>query len=230
MLSSGREVDPALLAGLVAVVDTNVLMDLYTLKGLDDAITAGNGLPYRRERARTAIWLFEALHERRASTLSAQSEAGRIVQRLAPPTSDAWAPFVIYHVKDRLLFDWDAKIIDADDEIQGSRVDTLLVELAALGGVPLITQEQGSIVEKCRARGVATFTPQHFALHLGVDYVGARERFLRRFDASIVEMAASSVADAWPKWNGSLYSLEKECCDSVKLCRRTFRWLLPEER
>lgn len=129
-LSSGARVLPATSSPFVelrpdVVVDTNVLLDLYTCKDLFrdyEAMCAGRPesewvalsrareVVYRRQRARDAILLAVLLNKQRALAYHLQHEFLTLIKRVVPPT-DTTSPethytSLLYRLLRRALPNW----------------------------------------------------------------------------------------------------------------------------
>lgn len=147
----------------IAVVDTNVLVDLYSWHDFHEhferMVTWASSDPVRLDdaqsrmriaRAREALLLAIRFHKLRASTFSI-SEAVRVVTRSAEfsngkPLGDderayreAFIKTFLWFVRERLLAGWDAKMLTTD--AKGNDADDLLLAYAKENSVPLITNE-----------------------------------------------------------------------------------------
>jgi hypothetical protein len=161
------------------ILDTNVLIDIFTCGDLADEYIRTQDVKtersaYRRARGRESLILAMHLHETRAATWSLPDESRRQVLRMAPPDQHddpklhfTWV-FVNY-VKDNALGGWNALLSKEGDEgLKGAECDDYLVHVAALNRVPLITNEGLShlgfdddhgIRGKAKAAGVRVYAP-----------------------------------------------------------------------
>lgn len=187
---------------VAAIVDTNVILDVFAVSDLLDAYAKAGGESdaalFRRVRARESHLLAWYLHSIGATTFSLPAESTRIMARRAPP--DAMNTFAsqhvqlsIYFLSDYVLDRWDSRVEPGSDAgLSGEACDDKLVEMALRHRAPLITNEGYSIRgvsadeprklrAKASARGVPVFTPRQF--WMGKMGERATRKFLARFDA-----------------------------------------------
>ena len=195
----------------VAVLDTNVLLDIYSVHdvfGLYGGRLAGDAgskfdldapdLVYRRARARESLLLAMHLHKAKAATFSLHSEPLAQLTRLVPddsrakPGTDYTSDFTrtfLWYVKDYLLPDWESQISAGPDGKRANGADQALVDVAASLGVPLITNEGftaegygvGDIGKRAAEAGVAWYHPRGYLESQGVDESAEIRDFLGRF-------------------------------------------------
>jgi hypothetical protein len=177
----------SLLAPTLAVLDTNVFIDIHSchdLKGTFDRLHSSLGdaaidepvVEYRLRRARESLLLAMYLNKISATTYSLHNEAVELLMLKAPPSpgghameSDFTTVFV-HFVKDYVLPDWSPTMPTEPGSEASNEADRALVAYAKDNGLPLITNEgntpDGIIDEKMRklARdaGVAVFAPFEF--------------------------------------------------------------------
>lgn len=163
---------------LVAVLDTNVLVDVLSCHDLLEAydIHDAESLPlvYRRARARESLLLCMHLHDTWSDTLSLH-EAVRVLEKCSPPEDKvsfarAFTETFIWFVGDDLLPNWEMHVPTTDGGEKGNAADRAYLELAKSRGLPLITNEgytmDGLKDEKLRgdakAASVPVFAPREF--------------------------------------------------------------------
>jgi hypothetical protein len=166
------------------VVDTNVILDIYTCGDLyDEYMRAAPGdldnpaTIYRRARARESLVLAIHLHETGASTLSLPNESLNHMVRVADPKKldDPKVHFTwlfVNFIKDRTLSNWNPVFFNPGDHgLTGNRADDYIVQIAKDNTVPLISNEgfspQGvddlhGIRGKARATGADVKTPREY--------------------------------------------------------------------
>jgi hypothetical protein len=187
---------------ITAVVDTNVILDIFAASDLLDAYEKHGGdsddALFRRVRARESLLLGWHFHSIGATTLSLPDESLRVMASRTPPDDPnefayQHVQLSIYFVKDYVLDRWNAATIpDVDANLDGSACDDKLIELAKKHRAPLVSNEGYSlrgvssadpkkIRAKAIAQGVAVFTPRQFWQRT----IGERacKKFLTRFDA-----------------------------------------------
>lgn len=198
---------PLLPAGLTAIVDTNVLVDLYSCSDLLKEYES-LGLPdlaramrtpkaiWRRARARESLLLVWHFHLVEARTFHLVTEQIDILLRpdVAKPGggkfTGAFATVFVNFVKERVLSGWNSGTNeDVGRGLKGTAIDNLLLATAKRAGLPLVTNEgysESGVADiklrgKCVAQGVPVFIPRHFWLgKLDPTVEGAR--LLHRFD------------------------------------------------
>lgn len=162
---------------IAAVIDTNVILDLYSLADLLRANEEGTAIKHesRRSRARDALLLAWSLHAECASTLSLGDEATRRVKALNEPsilsTTGHHMQMSIWFLKERVLRNWDDRAKHEGD-IRGGACDDALLALALENHCPLVTNEgvktDGSVDDshglrsKARSAGAVVFSPREF--------------------------------------------------------------------
>lgn len=204
--STGSDEDFRLDGHCACVLDTNVLLELYSIHDLSKLYaeefekhgeTAGElaRVLYRRKRAAYALGLAIALHERSLATFQLGGESLRILQERVPPGEDslelAYVELFLYYVKDYCLADWSAVTDEKIDEgAKGNACDDNLLNIARVNRVALITNEGSSqhgiddthgIRGRARSAGVPVFTPAEYLGTLGVRFPEASIRFADRF-------------------------------------------------
>jgi hypothetical protein len=176
---------------VVAVLDTNVMLDLVSVHDLARAAQAGDPQKHRSRgvRAGAALRLAILLNEFEASTFSPGMEALAIAERAVPPGGSGHEPAFIqvwlYFITDELLPDWQMGTLPGDgcEELRGNAMDDALVDLAKRRGCPLITNEgvshSGALLAKKRI-------PRRAAL-LGVEVVTAADFCRGKLKRSAIE-------------------------------------------
>jgi len=213
-----------------AVVDTNVLLDIFSCHDISNAyaqfgeLTAEQeiDLPpavYRRARARESLLLAFYFHAQKATTYSLKDEVLAIMQgRVDPSADDTWhtqhTMQFAHFVTNQLLSGW--RLASQPSlgaaALQGDDADAHLVEYAREHGLPLITNEgfgpTGIRAEKMRKlatdAGVNVFAPGEF-WRGQIDESSEIEDFLRRFRK---QAPAYAAARAKPR-------LEREALDRM---------------
>jgi len=183
-----------------AILDTNVLMDLYSCHDLiriyDKAgITVhSREAAYRRARARGALLLAVFLHRSKAVTYGPYAEPLRLMERNVDPTSgDTFAYHFTNHftnfVRETLLGDWQHASSEGNDAgVKGDAADERILGFAKEHAAPLVTNEgfspHGIALHGLRARaqaeGVAVFTPTEYWTGK-LDPAEASEWFLKHY-------------------------------------------------
>ena len=152
----------------IAVVDTNVMLDVYSCHDLSGQYdkgedVAGPNATYRRARARESLLLAIYLHSIRATTYGLHHEVPRMLTQMVDPESSKtletnFTTLFLHFVKDEVLSGWDARCVidwdkgDANDAgedgfswwdqgLKGDDADDRLLLLAKETQVPLITNE-----------------------------------------------------------------------------------------
>ncbi len=137
---------------IAAVVDTTVILDIYSGSNIFVAAAAGDAkdLESRRLRTREALLLAWHFHSYKWVTLSVRNEATQKI-RDVQTADDDHVRLSLRFQKDLLLSGWSDETQD-DDETGGSATDAQLVELALANDVPLFSREglraDGTINEK----------------------------------------------------------------------------------
>lgn len=189
---------------LAAIIDTNVVLDIYLFDALDKAYgKAGEGLDsreafFRRVRARESPLLAWYFHSTGSITLALHHEPGvQMVKQAGPKTlgllASQQAQISIYFVKDYVLNRWNDKYEpNSDAGLSGEDCDNKLLDLAALHRAPLITNE-GYTVDgvtdasptklrrKGKKRSILVQTPREF--WTGKMGERACKKFITRFDS-----------------------------------------------
>src|SRR5262245_16783308 len=137
-----------------AVLDTNVLLDIYSghdlLAAYDNLGTEQPNAPelvFRRARARDGLLLASYLHKQRLTTCSLDNEFKNGLRMLAPPTQITdfkchFTTFFVWFVKDHIFPDWNAAFVEGNDAgLKGTACDTVLLDVARYNALPLITNE-----------------------------------------------------------------------------------------
>jgi hypothetical protein len=184
-----------------AVVDTNVILDIFSCHDLDATYTRlgaaaaidDRNARYRRARVRGSMLLAMYLNASRATTYSLHAEAVAKLTEKAPPKDTtsflpAFTTEIVHFIKDRLFSEWVAGTSKEPETARGDAADELLIAKAKYFGVPVITNEgfkpSGIVDEKMRAlakgAGVVAVTPEEF--YAGkLDEATAIADFLARF-------------------------------------------------
>ncbi len=186
---------------IAAVVDTNVLIDIFSISDLvrahsvADVSSDSAELLFRRIRARESLLLAWFFHRSKLATRSYGSEATRILSRLSPPDRRAdfevnFTRTSIWFIKDYMLPGWSLLADRGEPEHAGNAADDHLVTLARRLKAPLITNE-GFTIEGvneahgirglARARGVRVFSPAQF-WRGKMSEGGAVRHIFQRFD------------------------------------------------
>jgi hypothetical protein len=206
-LSTRSRVTKRLPPNAVAVVDTNVVMDMRSCadlvqeyeRGASDLAAARTPEAiFRRARVRESMILAWYLHKVGAVTFSLPDESVRILTRMADPSAARdfgthFTTWFIWFVKDYVLDRWyEGFVPGIDTGLKGSDCDDLLVELCCASHVPLITNEGYTLAgvsasnpkglrAKALAAGVSVYTPRQFwSGRIGPG--SACRQFLKRFD------------------------------------------------
>lgn len=190
----------------VAVVDTNVLLDIYSchdlVRSFDRAQTMAEGaradpsFAYRLNRARESLLLAEHFHRLMASTCSLNAEPIALMQRCAPPAAGGldlrsdFTTFFVHFVREHVLAGWKPMVVNGADET-ANRADERLISLAKRYSVPLITNEGFSTIglsetklrKSAREEGVVALAPREF-YGSQADEDELSEGFLSRFRAA----------------------------------------------
>jgi len=195
-----------------AVVDTTVILDIYSGTNIFVAAAADDAkdLESRRLRTRDALLLAWHFHSYKWVTLSVRNEATEKVRDPNSPDDDH-AQMSLRFLKDLMLSGWSDESQD-EGETTGSASDIQLVELAMTNRVPLFSSEglraDGTINEKkglrkkARARGVEVTAPSKF---LETTNIAANTRaFLSRFD-EVAPAFVASQNDSEATRNALLY-------------------------
>lgn len=199
-------------AGIVVVLDTNVIIDMTSSVDFDKATPAQKG--YRRSRAREATLLSLYLHELGATTFSLH-EAIRKQKVVVPNTTFTRAHvMVVLWVNvlfERMLPNWRMTLPkDGEGEPEKSEADSCLVDIARKLQVPLITHEGLSqsgvdeskpIRKKAREAGVRVMTAREF--YGNWNESKAAERFFREFQSTMASWARTEP----PEWQDLIASV-----------------------
>jgi len=192
-----------------AVLDTNVLLAIYSWHDLLDAMERTLGqdptanlthadIQFWAQRARAAFILALFFNERRWATWSPPNELTRTLMSKAPPVGEEHGPksnFVrlfVYFIKEKLLPDWLAGGDRLSDEsIIGNGVDELCLNAATEHSIPLVSWDghgpngldpQKFISREARERGIDLVTPEELLSREKFDPTKAVERFFARWD------------------------------------------------
>ena len=128
----------------VAVIDTNVIVAMYTVADITGSIERREPPEkqhWRLLRAREALRLAILLHERGAVTFSLHNEPLEMIQKLVPQVPNvtfAYTELFVRFVYPNLLSGW-RSIGDPRLRVTGNRADDELLRLARERNVPLIT-------------------------------------------------------------------------------------------
>lgn len=176
----------------VAAVDTNVLIEFFTLVDLDRAAETGRNLGQRAAWSRETLWLSMCLDDISARTLSLTHEAQRIAEREAPPKTPAgeWPGLVAHFVKDHVCPAWDMKSSSRDEDLVGTACDRALVAMAHAHRIPIISRAD-DVRRFGRTAGVKVLSPREFAAEGRLSLDDARGQFFRRYDeGTLIHLAA----------------------------------------
>lgn len=163
---------------IAAVVDTNVILDIYSLT---DILLANEESDLRRHnfrltRARDSLLLAWCFHATRSTTLSLGRETTRLVkQRNSPNVATLTGHHMqmsIYLQKERLLSQWN-DLSFVEGLATGASCDDVLLAVAEQLKVPLITNEgffstagkkrsKRMLPSKAQALGVHTVSPRDY--------------------------------------------------------------------
>jgi hypothetical protein len=193
------------MAGHVAVLDTNVQLEVHSCHDLDEVATALTNslvdvpighpkLEYRRRRVRDSLLMVAHFDRIGASTYCLHFEAVEMLLRRAPPGASATAAFTtqfLYFVKDYVLPNWQSLMPKEAETVKGRAADDELIDRALEFGVPLITNEGNTetgsdhsdpkkIPYKAMVRGVKVYSPREYIAGKFDPEVEAT-RFLDRF-------------------------------------------------
>ena len=166
---------------LTAVVDTNVLIDIFSCHDLnqllmqlgEDGFLDRNAI-YRRARARESLLLAIHLHSLGAKTYSVY-EPARLMERIVDPEAvqsleTHFTTHVLHFVRDYILQNWEIRFPGEEDGQKGNAADAALLMFAKEHNIDLITNEgftpAGIVDEKLRLmakrEGVQVFTPREY--------------------------------------------------------------------
>jgi hypothetical protein len=171
------------LRGVSAILDTNVVLEIYSIHDLFEAYDRTGAddvdapeLVFRRARARDSLLLAMYFHATRAKTVALPQEFQRILTGRVPPeaSEDArwhftWLFWTFVHKQ--VLSGWKSNTVPgSDDGLRGNKCDDRLVQIASDNSLPLITCEgmtidgvvDAKIRKKATAAGVPVFTPREF--------------------------------------------------------------------
>jgi hypothetical protein len=177
---------------IVAIVDTNVLLDLLSCHD----VIAAREQPradawYRFDRAAYGLRLAIHFHEIRATTLSAGDEVLFVSTKLVPTEATdlmGWYRYLwLFFTKPKLLCGWRAQ--SGSTKGKGNAVDDALIDFAKKYSCPLISNEginSEGLIAKNRLRsraadgGVTVMTPEEVCRGKRLSHT-ALQRFLNRF-------------------------------------------------
>lgn len=187
---------------ILAVVDTNVLLDMYSCHDLycayeqlghDDCVSHPTAV-FRRARARESLLLAIYLHRRRATTYSLGDEAvDRMLANVDPNAGDAFPTHFtivfVHFVREQVIPGWKAGQPPVPKGLRGNAADRWLLDYAKENDLPLITNEgygpNGVEALKLRKRaldaGVRVCTPREFYSGRFTDEEAAARAFIQRF-------------------------------------------------
>jgi hypothetical protein len=183
-------------AEVVAIVDTNVLLDLVSCHDFVNAARADDDQKrlYRLRRVGEALHLAIYLNARKAATYSHVEEARDVAVREAPPEAiglaTEYVKAFLYFVNERLLNKWRMGALPASkpSSLRSNKADQMLVDLAKEAGCPVISNEGVTpmgIDPKCGLRRRATkacvqvLTPAEF--YAGKLRKAPVERFMKEY-------------------------------------------------
>jgi hypothetical protein len=174
-------------APLDAVMDTNVMLDIYSCHDLANTYSEAQArrgsvalddrpMVYRRARARESFLLALCLDKIGATTYSLHFELVALLTARAPPAPGGqtiesdFTRFFVAFVKERLLPHWNARLPQEPGNEAKNEADLALVAYCKEHSLPLITNEGYShtgIVDEgmrklAKHAGVGVFTPREF--------------------------------------------------------------------
>jgi hypothetical protein len=196
----------------VAVVDTNVMMDIYSphdllldLQKFGETGLDHPQLAYRRARARESLLLAMHLSRCKSVTYSLLEEGQRKMLQFAPPSelnmfTTHYAIVMIWYIQPQILHGWEGVgPFNEPNPPKGSAADTALVEYAKNRGLPIITNEgysptgfkESGIHKKAKQANVNVMRPcDYYAGHFDEDL--AINKFLTSFDFGARKFARES--------------------------------------
>jgi hypothetical protein len=164
-----------------AVLDTNVLLDIYSAHDLLEEVNCDapgkESVTYRTARAKDSLLLAIKFHQTRAKTYNLHSELVAQLQKFAPPNpgpeNASYTLFTTtfsHFVKDYLLGGWDPYWPEEPDGARRTAADDALLKYAKANDLPLVTNEGNSLKgieetglrKKCKAARVSVFTPTEY--------------------------------------------------------------------
>jgi rRNA-processing protein FCF1 len=188
-------------AEILAVLDTNVLLDIYsshdllrTYERLGEGAVDDISMVYRRARARESLLVVNYFNKVKADTFSLY-EAIEQLERHAPSAKggtsfeSAFTRTFIWFVRDYVLPDWEMRMPKEPGNERSNEADQALIRYAKELNLPLITNEgytQAGIVDRglrleAKKAGVQVFTPKEFYTDkIEAEDIDA-EAFLSRF-------------------------------------------------
>lgn len=190
---------------IAAVVDTNVILDVFSPTDLLEAYKKGGDFhreaEFRRARARESLLLAWHLHSTSARTLQLPRENVRLmVEKAKPGALDQYlsvhVQLSIYLIKERVLERWhDGVEAGCDDAMRGTACDDKLLELSARYSAPLVTNEGHSpdgisdehpkkLRRRALDRRIDVRTPRQFWSGK-LDEDTACQQFLARVEAAV---------------------------------------------
>lgn len=163
-------------------VDSNVMAEIMSQGDLYRDYRRGAVITeQRRMMAQCSLWLAMALDDAATVTVSYEHETTRVIQRLAPPGSDAgqwtwaWAALLKPYVFPR----WIGYLTEQGVELaENDERDQLMVDLCRADGFTLVSRDKGA-QNRARAAGVPVVTPEEYATAV-MTRDAARERFFER--------------------------------------------------
>lgn len=181
-------------AEIVAVVDTNVLIETHSFH--DIARARPGTEDSRMELARNSLLLAIHLHQKRAITYSLYEIAEVMMARVPvdqPTLERLFAGVFAHFVKDLVLDGWDSRVW-AGGNPRSSEADRHLIDRAEEIERPLITRDS-RMTSGARERGVTVHTPEEFWRREGLDVERSTRRFLARFRALAPQYARQRDPD-----------------------------------
>lgn len=143
------------------VIDSNVIIDLYSVHNLSQA--DDDKRDFRVERARDALLFAICLHAMRATTYGIHEPVSVLPKKVPPGSVTPELHFttcVTHFVVPVALSGWTPEA-DSNHRPTGSLADHFLLDRAHEFGKPLITSEK-KLAALARAKGVPVFTPGEF--------------------------------------------------------------------
>ncbi len=173
---------------ITAVVDSNVVLELYSIHDIARAPAASKQA--RVDRARDSLLLAIYLDQIGATTYSL-SEAIEVTRQRVPSDTRPeegdrfyellFTTFFIWFVKEVVLSRWNVIAAKEGDPLRSNAADRHLEDFAHTHKKPLITNE-AKLRKRARERGVDVYSPRHF-WDGRLDVAKGSQRFLRRFAA-----------------------------------------------
>lgn len=179
------------LSGASIVVDTDVLIDLFSCHSIVEAWNHGAAvdptvLGKRCTRARDALLVASALHNNKTRTYSLRAQWLNVLEQRVPPSVNDipafFARVVHLYILPTLLPDW--RTVFPDDggapEPVRTAADRELERVAREYRLPLMTLD-GDLTKRARKSGVTVITPAEYVASTSVDRVQELDAFFERY-------------------------------------------------